>query len=109
MNNAKFCGQIKTVKHPCLGCSLARLVWQVILCALGLNRPHDDVKDLLADWIQSFPMVRRKLFLRGGGSNILVISKDRNGVCFMILLMFSSSPSDPYYLSQLQYKFVLNS
>jgi hypothetical protein len=43
----------------------ARLIWQVLICTLGLVRSPEGAHDLAGNWIDSFPLSRRKLVLCG--------------------------------------------
>jgi hypothetical protein len=39
-------------------CALAKLVWQVILCAFQLARPPKNTTDLFGNWIKSFLKIK---------------------------------------------------
>jgi hypothetical protein len=58
-----FCCEKETINHLLFGCGLAKLAWQVVLCAFHLNRPPDRVEDLFGGWIKSFPHGQRNLVL----------------------------------------------
>jgi hypothetical protein len=45
-DQCQFCSEKETVNHLLFGCGLAKLAWQVVLCAFHLNRPPDRVEDL---------------------------------------------------------------
>ena len=50
-----LCGQDEIVDHLLFQCSLARLIWQIVVCVLDLVRRPEGVDDLFASWIDLFP------------------------------------------------------
>jgi hypothetical protein len=49
-----LCSDNETINHLLFGCGLAKLAWQMILCAFQLVRPPKSVSDLFGAWINSF-------------------------------------------------------
>jgi hypothetical protein len=63
-------------------CGLAKLAWQVIICAFQLVRPPDNVDDLFGRWIKSFSKNQRNLILCGVAALCWIICKTKNNDCF---------------------------
>jgi hypothetical protein len=61
----QFCGQNEMVYHLFFQCPMARFIWQVIVCSLGLSCPPKNVNDLAGAWIDSFYKSQRKLMMCG--------------------------------------------
>jgi hypothetical protein len=56
-----FCSKTESIDHLLFSCALAKLVWQVIICAFQLVRPPENTADLFGNWIKSFPKDQRHL------------------------------------------------
>jgi hypothetical protein len=82
MINVSFAVRKRYINHLLLGCGLAKLAWQVVLCAFHLNRPPDKVEDLFGGSIKSFPHGQRNLVLCGAGALCWILWKTRNDACF---------------------------
>jgi hypothetical protein len=67
-DQCQFCYEKENINHLMFGCGLAKLAWQVVLCAFHLNRPTDRVEDQFGGWIKSFPHSQRNLVLCGAGA-----------------------------------------
>lgn len=68
--------------HLLFSCSLARLIWQVIVCAFGAIRPPNNIAGMFGDWLGSFPGCQCKLIQCGGAAVVWTIWKTRNAACF---------------------------
>jgi hypothetical protein len=77
-----FCNKTESIDHLLFSCALAKLVWQVILCAFQLVRPPENTADLFGNWIKSFPKDQRHLVMCGASAVCWVLWKTRNDVCF---------------------------
>jgi hypothetical protein len=53
-----FCSKHENIDHLLFSCALAKLIWQVILCAFHLVRPPEDTADMFGELIKSFPKSR---------------------------------------------------
>jgi hypothetical protein len=91
----QFCCEKETINHLLFGCGLAKLAWQVVLCAFHLNRPPDRVDDLFGGWIKSFPLNLRNLVLCGAGALCWILWKTRNDACFE--RKFPNDPANVIY------------
>lgn len=66
-----FCAAVETTDHLLFSCSLARLIWQVVVCAFGFVRPPESTTDMLGAWLAS----QRKLVLCGGVAVVWTINQ----------------------------------
>jgi hypothetical protein len=74
-DQCQFCCEKETINHLLFGCGLAKLAWQVVLCAFQLNQPLDRVENLFGGWIKSFPHDQRNLVLCGAGALCWILWK----------------------------------
>lgn len=81
-NQCHFCNCDEIVDHLLFQYSLDRLVWRIVICALGLFRSPCGVEDLLDSWLTQFPPGQRKLALYGSAAVCWTIWKTRNDACF---------------------------
>src|ERR1043165_3389504 len=49
-----FCGQHESQTHLFFQCSMARLLWNILMCTFNLVKPPDNLDDLLENWILQF-------------------------------------------------------
>ena len=61
-----FCSCEETVDHLLFWCPLAKLIWQIMVHALGLTRPPVDTIHCVDGWLRYFPTSQHKLMLTGG-------------------------------------------
>ena len=47
--NCHFCGDVETINHLFISCSVARLIWSIFHCTYNFNRKPESVKDLFGD------------------------------------------------------------
>lgn len=71
-------------------CSVARFVWQVTGCALGLRNLPVSMENLVGSWGASFPPGHRKLAFCGAAAILWTLWKSRNNACFR-----KQYPQDP--------------
>ena len=77
-----FCATEETVDHLIFQCSLAKMIWQIVVCALDLPRAPVGVDDMLNGWLDAFPTNQKKLVLGGCAAICWTIWKTRNDACF---------------------------
>jgi hypothetical protein len=77
-----FCSKSESIDHLLCSCALAKLIWQVILCAFQLVRPPENTTDMFGNWIKSFPKNKKHLVMCGASAVCWVLWKMRNDVCF---------------------------
>jgi hypothetical protein len=94
-DQCQFCSEKETVNHLLFGCGLAKLTWQVVLCAFQLVRPPDRVDDLFVGWIKSFPKSQRNLVLCGARALCWILWETRNDACFN--RKYSNDPTNVIY------------
>jgi hypothetical protein len=63
-----FYSKTESINHLLFSCALAKLIWQVILCAFQLVRPLENTSDLFGNWIKSFPKNQRHLVMCGASA-----------------------------------------
>jgi hypothetical protein len=63
-----FCSKNEIIDHLLFFCALAKLIWQVIMCAFQLVRPLENTSDLFGNWIKSFPKDQRHLVMCGASA-----------------------------------------
>jgi hypothetical protein len=81
-DQCQFCGGKETIQHLLFSYGLAKLVWQVVVCAFHLVRPPENVEDLFGAWIKSFLKTQRNLVLCGAAALCWTLWKTRNDACF---------------------------
>jgi hypothetical protein len=81
-DQCQFCGGKETIQHLLFSCGLAKLVWQVVLCAFHLARPQENVEDLFGAWIKSFLKTQINLVLCGAAALCWILWKTKNDACF---------------------------
>ena len=59
-----FCNSNETIQHLFFDCHVARLVWNIISIAFGIQTPSS-VSNMLGPWRRSFPRKQRKTILIG--------------------------------------------
>ena len=79
-----LCGHDESVEHLVFQCSLARLIWQVVIFALYLGRPPDGATDLMTTWMYRFPRSQHKLLLSGSAAVCWTIWKTRNDAVLIV-------------------------
>jgi hypothetical protein len=95
LENPAWCGIGDGYSNLLFGCGLAKLTWQVVLCAFQLVRPPDRVDDLFGGWIKSFPKNQRNLVLCGAGALCWILWKTRNDAYFN--KKYPNDPTDVIY------------
>lgn len=88
-----FCGAKESIDHLFFGCAVAKLVWQVVTCAMGIANIPRKLSDLVGPWLRSFPAEQRKMILGGEVTICWTIWKARNRACFD-----KKNPDDPTVL-----------
>jgi hypothetical protein len=63
-----FCNKHESIDHLLFKCALAKLIWQVILCAFHLVRPLENTSHIFGDRINSFPKDQRQLVMCGASA-----------------------------------------
>ena len=59
-----FCSAEESIQHLFFDCHVARLVWNIISIAFGIQTPSS-VSNMLGPWRRSFPRKQRKTILIG--------------------------------------------
>lgn len=77
-----FCGCKESIDHLLFQCSLAKYIWQVVVCVFDLTRPPKGISNMMGDWIRSFPRKNRRLVMIGGAIICWTVWKTRNRACF---------------------------
>jgi hypothetical protein len=67
-SHCHFCSKTESIDHLLFSCALAKLIWQVILCAFQLVRPPENTIDMSGNWIKSFPRSQRRLVMCGASA-----------------------------------------
>jgi hypothetical protein len=67
-SHCHFCSKEESIDHLLFSCALAKLIWQVILCAFQLVRPQENTSDLFGNWIKSFPKNQMQLVMCGASA-----------------------------------------
>jgi hypothetical protein len=76
--------------HLFFGCGLAKLAWQVVLCAFYIVKLPESVANLFGGWINPFSKSQRNLVLCGASALCWTLCKTRSDACFN-----QKFPNDP--------------
>ena len=68
-----FCWHDETVDHLLFQCSFVKLIWQIVVCALGMVRSPDGATNLVEGWLNMFSVEVHQF---------AGLSKKRNNACF---------------------------
>lgn len=85
----QFCCREESIQHLFFECPLAKLIWNVVICALNL-KPFSNKTQLLGPWLFGFDKNTKNLMMVGITAVIWAIWKTRNRACFDYVL-----PKDP--------------
>lgn len=85
----QFCCREESIQHLFFDCPFAKLIWNVVTCALDL-KPILDKTQLFSSWSSGFNKNMKNLLLVGVSATIWAIWKTRNKACFDNIL-----PKDP--------------
>jgi hypothetical protein len=85
-----FCGKNETTDHLFFQCPLARYMWNVVSCALGVSCTFMNVKNCLLVWLKQFKGDKKKIIIVGVSAVLWSLWKARNMACFQKVW-----PSDP--------------
>ena len=77
-----FCGAVETIDHLFVSCSTAKLIWNILLCALNFDRKPESVKDLFGEWIRKFNKRKKGLIVVRVDAVLWSIWNVRNEICF---------------------------
>ena len=77
-----FCGDVETVNHLFISCSVARFIWRILQCTYNFVKKPDSVKDLFGDWLRSFGKEEKKLVVVGAAAVIWTIWNARSEIFF---------------------------
>jgi hypothetical protein len=75
-----FCNE--SMDHLFFGCGLAKLAWQVVLCAFYIVKLPESVANLFGGWINPFSKSQRNLVLCGASALCWTLWKTRSDACF---------------------------
>lgn len=60
-----FCARQESIDHLLFSCSLARYIWRVIQCSMGLQTIPSSVQDLFDHWLLRYRCKERRSLLVG--------------------------------------------
>jgi hypothetical protein len=85
-----FCGKNESIDHLLFQCPLARYMWNVVSCALGVSCQFKNVEECLFVWLKQFSGHKKQMMLVGVAAVMWSSWKARNMACFQQVW-----PSDP--------------
>ncbi len=99
----QFCDKEESIQHLFFDCSVAKLVWNAMLCALNITSASD-INHLLGSWLSNFDKHSKQLVMVGVAAVLWAIWKLRNKACFDKKIW----PNDPIELIYLTCRFIEN-
>jgi hypothetical protein len=82
IDSCPFCGVSETSQHLFFDCPLARYVWRVVQCALGLDNYPDSVSMMFGAWGNNFQGDQKAVIFLGCAAFLWSIWNIRNKACF---------------------------
>ena len=80
--NCHFCGGVESTDHIFISCSVAKLIWSIMLCAFDVGRKPESVQDLFGGWLRRFVKKKKSLIIVGIAALLWAIWNARNEICF---------------------------
>ena len=77
-----FCGKNETISHLFFECPLARYIWNVVSCTLGINCQFSSVEEVVSRWLKRHFKKKRSLLAVVVTAVFWGIWKVRNSACF---------------------------
>ena len=77
-----LCGKDEIIDHLFFSCSVARLIWNLVGCALDLKQIPRDLNDCFGSWLSKFQTNNKRLILVGTSALLWAIWKCRNDIIF---------------------------
>jgi hypothetical protein len=85
-----FYGKDESIDHLLFICPLARYMWNVVSCVMGIPCHFRNVKDCLLIWLKQFSGTKKRVLMVGVAAVMRSIWRARNMACFQQVW-----PSDP--------------